>query len=120
MSNPHAHPHPIKKSHTKFQKDRHKNVTMLTRHLLIFFFFFFFFFFFKVGITSKPRTYHQTTKQTHTGFQKDGYKILDGVALTMYPIIASDMPKCVQVQVENMMKINDDNALTTCTSSYQG
>ena len=35
MSNLHAHPHPIKKTHTKFQKDRHKNVTMLTKHLLV-------------------------------------------------------------------------------------
>ena len=42
---------------------------------------------------SKPHAYLQTKNKQSLNIQKDRNKIVGGVALIMYPLIVSDLPK---------------------------
>ena len=47
----------------------------------------------KMSIISYPHVHIQIMNITHAKFEKDRNKIAGGVALTKYPIIASEMAK---------------------------
>ena len=95
MSNPHAHPHTMRKTHAKFQNNWYKTVrgVALTKDTLCLY---------NQGeneevhnvekvtktdptIMSNPHAYPHTMKKTHAKFQNNGLKTIRGVALTRYP-----------------------------------
>ena len=130
MSNPHAHPHTMRKTHAKFENNWYKTVrgVALTRytHCL-----------YNQGekwlswhcrkvtkidptIMSNPHAHPHTMRKTHAKFQNNWYKTVRGVVLTRDTLcLYNQGEKWLSSQCRKSDKNWSKNYVqSTCTSSY--